>query len=310
MTIDRRQLADFLRRSRDRVRPQDAGLPIGPRRRTPGLRREEVAQLAGMSADYYVRLEQARGPQPSPQILASLARALRLSGDERDHLHLLAGHRPPAGGPAGDHVEPGLLHLLDQLPTTPAQVIGDLGDVLAQNEAARALLGGVCTVSEYGRNLVWRWFTDPDQRAAYPPEEHAYYSRLHVADLRAAVGRRAGDPAAARLVSRLRAASEEFAGLWPLHEVAVRRRTRMRLLHPLVGPVELDCQVLLAPQGEQRLVLFTPPPGTDAAGQLALLGAVGSGQFSPSASSPSPGPSSPSPGPSSPVSAPSPRAAR
>ncbi|MGW6537352.1 helix-turn-helix transcriptional regulator [Streptomyces sp. NPDC055051] len=280
-TIDRRELADFLRRRRERVTPKDVGLPAGPRRRTPGLRREEVAQLAGMSADYYIRLEQARGPQPSPPMLAALARALRLDADERDHLHLLAGHRPPAGPVAGDHVAPGLLHLLDQLPTTPAQILGDLGDVLAQNAPARALLGGVCTGSEHGRNVVWRWFADPLARTAYPPEEHAYYSRLHVADLRAAYGRRGGDPASTRLVERLRAASEEFATLWAEHEVAVRRHSRMRVEHPLVGPVDLDCQVLLAPEGEQRLVFFTPPPGTDTADRLALLAVVGTDQFTP-----------------------------
>ena len=278
-TIDRRELADFLRRRRERVTPKDVGLPAGPRRRTPGLRREEVAQLAGMSADYYIRLEQARGPQPSPPMLAALARALRLDADERDHLHLLAGHRPPAGAVAGEHVAPGLLHLLDQLPTTPAQVLSDLGDVLAQNAPARALLGGVCTVSEHGRNVVWRWFADPAARTAYPAEEHAYYSRLHVADLRAAYGRRGGDPASTRLVQRLRAASEEFAGLWTEHEVAVRHHSRMRVQHPLIGPVDLDCQVLLAPEGEQRLVFLTPPPGTDTADRLALLTVVGTEQF-------------------------------
>ncbi|MBB5120562.1 XRE family transcriptional regulator [Streptomyces eurocidicus] len=281
MTIDRRALADFLRRSRDRIRPQDAGLPEGPRRRTPGLRREEVAQLAGMSADYYIRLEQARGPQPSPQMLAALARALRLTGDERDHLHVLAGHRPPAGRAAGDHVAPGLLHLLDQLTGTPAQVLNDLGDVLAQNALSRTLLGGVCTVSEHGRNVVWRWFADPANRAAYPVEEHAHHSRVHTADLRAAVARRGADPAAVRLVERLRAASEEFAELWERHEVAVRRRSRMRVLHPVIGAVDLDCQVLLAPEGDHRLVLFTPPPGTDTADRLALLRVVGNGQFTP-----------------------------
>lgn len=271
MSMDREQLADFLRRSRERVRPQDVGLPDGARRRTPGLRREEVARLAAMSADYYVRLEQARGPQPSPEMLAALAGALRLSADERDHLHLLAGRRPPAVPSSGDLVGPGLLHLLDQLPSTPVQVLGDLGDVLAQNAMAEALLGGVCTVSEHGRNVVWRWFADPAQRAAHPPEEHDRFSRLHVADLRAAVGRRSGDPAATRLVERLRAASEEFAALWELHEVAVRRTSRMRLTHPLIGPVELDCQVLYAPEGDQRVVLYTPPPGSDTAERLALL---------------------------------------
>ncbi|GAA2709312.1 MULTISPECIES: helix-turn-helix transcriptional regulator [Streptomyces] len=279
MTIDRPQLSAFLRRCRDRVRPQDVGLAAGPRRRAPGLRREEVAQLAGMSADYYVRLEQARGPQPSPQMLDALARALRLTADERDHLYLLAGHRPPAGAAAGDHVAPGLLHLLDRLTTTPAQVLSDLGDVLAQNAVAQALLGGVCTVSEHGRNVVWRWFADPAVRAAYPADDHDRYSRMHVADLRAATARRAGDPAAVRLVARLREASEEFRELWELHEVAVRRHSRVRVLHDLIGPVELDCQVLLAPEGDQRLVLYTPPPGSDTASRLALLEVVGTPQF-------------------------------
>ncbi|MFE9477362.1 helix-turn-helix transcriptional regulator [Streptomyces spororaveus] len=280
MTIDRRELADFLRRSRDRVRPADVGLTEGPRRRTAGLRREEVAHLAGMSADYYMRLEQARGPQPSPQILSALARALRLGDDERDHLHLLAGHRPPAGRFGGDRVGAGLLHLLEQLPDTPAQVLGDLGDVLAQNVLARSLLGGVCTVSEHGRNVVWRWFTDPAARDAYPADEHDHYSRLHVADLRAAVARRgAADPVAGRLVERLREADEDFAALWDRHEVAVRRRSRMRVVHPVVGPVDLDCQVLLAQEEDQRLVLFTPPPGSDTADRLALLRVVGTERF-------------------------------
>src|SRR4051794_5910636 len=106
MEMDRKELADFLRRSRERLRPQEVGLTAGPRRRTPGLRREEVSQLAGMSADYYMRLEQARSPQPSPQLLGALARALRLTLDERDHLYVLAGHRPPAGPFAGEFVRP------------------------------------------------------------------------------------------------------------------------------------------------------------------------------------------------------------
>src|SRR5581483_6132666 len=136
MDMNRADLADFLRRSRQRLRPQEVGLPTGPRRRTPGLRREEVAQLAGMSADYYMRLEQARSPQPSTQILASLTRGLRLSEDERDHLYLLAGHRPPAGRHADDHVRPGLLYLLDQLEKTPAHIMNDIGDLLARNTMA------------------------------------------------------------------------------------------------------------------------------------------------------------------------------
>ncbi len=273
--MNRDELADFLRRSRARLRPSEVGLADGPRRRTPGLRREEVSRLADMSADYYMRLEQARSPQPSAQILASLARALRLTRDERDHLYLLAGQRPPASGCAGDRVRPGLLHLLDQLKETPAQILGDLGDLLAQNAMAEALFGCVCTVDPPGRNIVWRWFTDPAQRAAHPPDEQDRYSRVHVADLRAAVTRRSGDPAALDLVARLRTASAEFADLWELHEVAVRRDSRMRVIHPEIGLIELDCETLLTPADDQRLLVFTPPRGTRSAAHLELLRVVG-----------------------------------
>ncbi|SNT55591.1 Helix-turn-helix domain-containing protein [Actinomadura meyerae] len=273
--MNRRDLADFLRRSRERLRPRDVGLAEGPRRRTPGLRREEVSQLAGMSADYYMRLEQARSPQPSAQLLGALARALRLTADERDHLYVLAGHRPPAGPFAGDHVRPGLLYLLDRLTETPAQILGDLGDLLAQNALAEALFGCVCTVKGSDRNIVWRWFTDPFVREAYPPEERDRYSRLHVADLRAAVARRGSDEAARALVRRLREASGEFAELWDLHEVAVRRTSRMRVVHPQVGPIEFDAEVLLTPAEDQRLVAYTPPPGSSTPDALALLRVIG-----------------------------------
>lgn len=281
--MDRRELADFLRRSRERLRPHEVGLSAGPRRRTPGLRREEVALLAGMSADYLMRLEQARSPQPSTQLLGALAHALRLDDDERDHLYVLAGHRPPAGRLAGNHVRPGLLYLLDQLKTVPAQILSDLGDVLAQNSMAEALFGTVCAVREHDHdqdhNIVWRWFNDPRLRAAYPEDEHDHYSRVHVADLRAAVGRRAGDPAATGLVNRLRASSTEFAELWDRHEVAVRRRSRIRVQHPTIGLIELDFETLLTPSEDQRLIVFTAPPGTSSVDYLELLRVVGQETF-------------------------------
>jgi transcriptional regulator with XRE-family HTH domain len=281
--MDRRQLADFLRRSRERLRPQEVGLPAGPRRRTPGLRREEVALLAGMSADYLMRLEQARSPQPSTQLLGALARALRLDDDERDHLYVLAGHRPPAGRLAGHHVRPGLLYLLDQLRTVPAHIVTDLGDLLAQNAPAEALLGSVCAVREHDHdqdhNIVWRWFNDPRLRAAYPVEEHDHHSRAHVADLRAAVARRGGDAVATALVERLRGGSAEFAALWERHEVAVRRRSRIRVQHPAIGPVELDYETLLTPAEDQRLIVFTAPPGSPAVDYLELLRVVGNEAF-------------------------------
>ncbi|MEN3263869.1 MAG: hypothetical protein V7646_763 [Pseudonocardia sp.] len=273
--MDRRELADFLRRRREQLRPADVGLAAGMRRRTPGLRREEVAQLAGVSADYCMRLEQQRSSQPSTQVLAALARALRLTADERDHLYVLAGHPAPAGRLAGDHVRPGLMHLLDALPATPAQILGDLGDLLAQNEMARYLFGAVCSEREESRNVVVRWFTDPGVRAAHPPEEHEYLSRVHVADLRAAVARRGNDAAAAGLVRRLRATTAEFAELWDRHEVAVRRRSRMRVLHPRIGLIELDSETLLTPSEDQKLLVFTPPPGSETAEKLGLLRVIG-----------------------------------
>ncbi|MFI9598066.1 helix-turn-helix transcriptional regulator [Nonomuraea sp. NPDC052265] len=273
--MDREELADFLRRSRERLLPGEVGLPSGPRRRTPGLRREEVALLAGMSADYLMRLEQARSPQPSTQLLGALARALRLTSDERDHLYLLAGHRPPAGPRAGEHVRPSLLYLLDRLVGTPAQLLSDLGDVLAQNAMAESLFGCSCTVEEPDRNIVWRWFTDPFRREAYPEEEHAERSRLHVADLRAAVVRRGNDEPARALVERLRRASPEFVSVWERHEVAVRRSSRMRILHPAIGAMEFDYEVLLAPAEDQRLLVFTPPPGSKTFEALELLRVVG-----------------------------------
>jgi len=242
--VDRRELADFLRRSRERLRPQEVGLAAGPRRRTPGLRREEVALLAGMSADYLMRLEQARSPKPSTQLLGALAHALRLDDDGRDHLYVLAGHRPPAGRLAGQHVRPGLLYLLDQLTTVPAQILNDLGDLLAQNAMAQALFGRICSVRRHDcdqdHNIVWRWFNDPAVRTAYPEDEHDYLARSHVADLRAAVARRGKDSAAAGLVQRLRASSAEFAAVWDRHEVTVPRCRRMRIQHPGIGLIELD----------------------------------------------------------------------
>ncbi|MEU4827783.1 helix-turn-helix transcriptional regulator [Actinomadura citrea] len=275
MEMDRKELADFLRRSRERLRPQEVGLTAGPRRRTPGLRREEVSLLAGMSADYYMRLEQARSPQPSTQLLGALARALRLTIDERDHLYVLAGHRPPAGPFAGEYVRPSMLYLLDRLHETPAQIIGDLGDLLAQNALAEALFGCVCTVEEPDRNIVWRWFTDPFVREAYPEEEHEPHGRRHVALLRAAVARRGNDAAASALVERLHAASGEFTRVWDRHEVAVERTSRMKVVHPEVGLIEFDTEALLTPAEDQRLVVFTPPPGTGSIESLDLLRVIG-----------------------------------
>ncbi|MFC1417549.1 helix-turn-helix transcriptional regulator [Streptacidiphilus cavernicola] len=275
--MDRTELADFLRRSRERLRPADVGLPEGPRRRTPGLRREEVAQVSGMSADYYMRLEQARSPQPSVQMLSALVRALRLTDDERDHLYLLAGRRPPAGGAAGGEIRPALRVLLDQVRDTPLQIVSDLGDLLAQNAAAEALFGCACTLEGEDRNLAWSWFTRPSARAAYPAEDWEAYGRCYVADLRAAVARRGGaDPEATGLVERLRKHSGEFDRMWALHEVGVRRSATVRVVHPELGLMDVVAETLLTPAEDQRLQMFTALPGADgSAAALARLREIG-----------------------------------
>ncbi|GAA0324404.1 helix-turn-helix transcriptional regulator [Actinoallomurus spadix] len=273
--MDRSELADFLRHCRARLIPADVGLSPGARRRTPGLRREEVAQLAGMSTDHYTRMEQARGSHPSRQMLAAVARALRLTGDERDHLFHLAGEEPPHDRPATEHVRPGLLLVLDRLTDAPARVVSDRGDVLAQNAMARALHGDASGPPETEHNVVWRYFTDPAARELFPAEDRDHAARTAVADLRATLARRPDDARLAALVRRLRARSEEFSALWDAHHVAVRRSDVKRFLHPVVGPLELECEVLLSPEHDQRLVVYTARPGTESHERLELLRVIG-----------------------------------
>jgi transcriptional regulator with XRE-family HTH domain len=268
--VNRIELADFLRRSRSRLNPSDVGLAAGPRRRTPGLRREEVAQLAGMSTDYYTRLEQRRGSHPSRQMLTALARALRLTDVERDHLFHLAGEEPPRSGASSGHVRPGLLMILDRLHDLPASVFSDWGEVLAQNAMAVALTGDY-----QGQNLIRRWFTDPTARLIAPPEHRDAHARAHVASLRAVTAARPDDPGPAALVAELRAASREFEELWAAHEVVVDRPSPKRFVHPVVGVLDLDCEVLLGDGHDQQLIVHSARPGTETYERLELLRVIG-----------------------------------
>jgi transcriptional regulator with XRE-family HTH domain len=276
--MQRDQLADFLRRRREAIRPAEVGIVDGPRRRTAGLRREEVAMLAGMSVDYVVRLEQGRSSQPSTQLLGALARALRLSDDERAHLFHLAGHRPPPADGLARLARAGLLRMLDLLGDTPAMVLSDLGEVLAQNRASVLLAGDHTGFSGDRRYHVFRWFTDPAARSACPPEDQDNQARLLVADLRAAAGRRSGDATVAGLVDRLHAASADFRRLWAEHEVAVRRADRKTLLHPRVGRVLMDCETLVTPDQGQQLLVLTPADA-EARERLELLRVLGTEEF-------------------------------
>src|SRR4051812_14936597 len=256
--MQRDQLADFLRRRREVIRPAEVGLAASTRRRTAGLRREEVAMLAGMSVDYVVRLEQGRSSQPSTQLLGALARALRLSDDERTHLFHLAGHQPPPADGVARLARAGLLRMLDLLGDTPAMVLSDLGEVLAQNRAAVLLAGDHTRFTGDRRFPVYRWFTESEARAVTPAEHRERHARQLVADLRAAAGRRSGDPAVGGLVARLQEASAEFRQLWAEHEVAVRRADRKTLIHPRVGSLVLNCETLVTPDLGQELLVLTP----------------------------------------------------
>ncbi|GIM94959.1 helix-turn-helix transcriptional regulator [Paractinoplanes toevensis] len=276
--MQREQLADFLRRRRKAIRPAEVGIADGPGRRTAGLRREEVAMLAGMSVDYVVRLEQGRSSQPSGQLLAALARALRLSDDERSHLFHLAGHQPPPADGVARLARAGLVRMLDLLGDTPAMVISDLGEVLAQNRASVLLAGDQSAFTGDRRYLSFRWFTEPVAHEVHTPQEREHHARQMVADLRAVAGRRPGDREVNGLIERLLAASADFRRLWAEHEVAVRRADRKTLVHPRVGPILMDCETLVTPDLGQQLLVLTPADD-DAREKLALLRVLGTEEF-------------------------------
>lgn len=275
--MDRDALAEFLLRRREALKPADVGLSAGPRRRTIGLRREEVAQLAAMSTDYYTRLEQRRGPQPSVQIISSLARALRLSSDERDYLHRICGYPAPDRTVFTDYVRPGMLRVLDRLHDTPAFVVSALEEILVQNDAARALLGDASHLTGYERSGIYRWFAHPaSERVRYPESDHARHSRALVASLRAAHGAWGARSRAGDIVAELTALSAEFAELWDIHEVQRRFELHKVMIHPELGEIEVDCQVLFTEDESQALIVLTAAQGSEAESKLELLRVIGS----------------------------------
>ena len=267
------ELAECLRAWRDRLAPADVGLPAGGRRRAPGLRREEVARLTGVSVDYLARLEQGRAASPSPQVLDALARTLRLTDAERAHLYRVAGQLMPSAGRMNRHVTPSVQRILDRLADTPVLVVDAASNIVAWNDMAAALHGDLSARTERERNVAWLFFTGRGGRVVHDDEDAA--AAKFVADLHDAVGRYPDDPLLRDLIADLRAASARFEALWEQRPVARWISSRKTIDHPQVGPITMDCDVLRIEGTDLELIVFT----TDDTSTLAMIGALGLQSF-------------------------------
>ncbi len=262
-------------RWRARVSPEAAGLPAGRQRRVAGLRREELALLAGISVDYVTRLEQGRASNPSAQVVEALARALRLSGTERAHLFRLAGLTPPGPETVPAYITPSVQRLLDRLTGTPVAVYDASWTLLMANPAYAALMGDPSKWRGNRRNGVWRHFLGLGTRVRHTPETSRGFEAALVADLRVAVGRYPADQRLRRLVAELRADSERFAQLWDSGIVGRHETARKTIDHPHVGPLTLDCDVLTVAGSDLRIMIYTAEPRTRDSERLALLTVLG-----------------------------------
>ena len=278
--MDTGELAKVLRRARGRLQPTDVGLPAGDRRRVPGLRREEVAQLAGVSVDYVVRLEQGRGPHPSRSVLAALARALRLDDDQRDELFNLAGTPPAPPGRISDVVRPSVQRLIDRFADLPTMVLSAKGDMLAWNAPAAALLGDWSRFPPHQRNITWQRFLGAPGRVAMTDDEREVTAAQSVMSLRSAVARYPHDPGLLRLLAELRR-SPDFVRLWDAGGSKPWRSHRKTIEHPALGRITLDCESLHVPDADQMVVVYSAEPGTPEADALALLRVLGTQDLEP-----------------------------
>ncbi|KAA0018498.1 helix-turn-helix transcriptional regulator [Antrihabitans cavernicola] len=266
-----------IRRWRDRVSPEAVGVPVGRRRRASGLRREELAALAGISADYLTRLEQGRATTPSTQVVESLARALRLADADRDLLYRLAGHAVPSPDIVPSRVAPSVQRLLDRLSHTPVVVYDASWTLVLANTSYDALMGDTSAWRGLERNAVWRNVTGLPSRVVHTPEEQAEHEARLVADLRSTASRYPADRDLRRLIADLTSGSPRFAELWqadappPLADPS-RNKT---IDHPTVGRITLDCDTLLVALDDLRISVYTAEPGTEDAERLALAAVLG-----------------------------------
>jgi transcriptional regulator with XRE-family HTH domain len=280
--MDKQELAAFLRTRRERLQPEDVDMVTGPRRRTPGLRREEVAVLAHISTEYYVRLEQGRSPRPSAEVLAGIAAALHLTDAESAHLHLLAGTAPLHAGMHRRDVRPSIRAVVDRLPQTAAIVLSAAFEVLAWNDLAVALMEDFGSLAPQERNLARRAFpvdgTDvPEVPQPYGITDGAEFQQHVVMQLRTSRARYPSDPAITGLVEDLRTGNARFARLWERHDVHATPVLRKTFHHPQVGRITVDCDSMALTEQDQHLVLYTAPAGSPDADALALLGLLRAG---------------------------------
>lgn len=261
-----------VRRWRDRASPEAVGLPGGGHRRAAGLRREELAMLAGISVDYVTRLEQGRATHPSEQVVEALGRALRLSGAEREHLFHVAGLVPPGQGTVPAYITPSVHRMLDRLTGTPVAVSDASWTLLLANPLYTALMG-----ERQGRerNGAWRAFLGSGGRVRHTPRSRRALETAVVADLRAAVRRYPADQRLRQLIAELRANSDRFAELWDSGAVGRHEASRKTIDHPQVGTMTLDCDLLSVAGSDLRIMIYTAEPGTEDAERLELLAVLG-----------------------------------
>ncbi|MFZ0191336.1 MAG: helix-turn-helix transcriptional regulator [Streptosporangiaceae bacterium] len=271
------EFGQAVRRWRDRAAPETAGVPAGRRRRAAGLRREELAGLAGISVDYLTRLEQGRATSPSSQVVEALARALRLSDAERELLFRLASQAVPGRDIVPARITPSVQRLLDRLSHTPVAVHDAACNLIVANQPYDALMGQTTSWRGIERNGVWRNLVGPGSRTVHTPEEQARFESLLVADLRMTAARYPADRELRRLIAELTSHSPRFAELWESGEIgSPQDRSRHKIIdHPDVGLIALDCDALIVAGDDLRITVYTAEPGTQDAERLALAIVLG-----------------------------------
>jgi transcriptional regulator with XRE-family HTH domain len=273
--MEQNELATCLRTWRDRLTPEEVGLPRSGKRRAPGLRREEIAALAGVSVDYLARLEQGRAGNPSSSVIGSLARALRLTDDERAHLFRLVGLAGPGTTRIDRHLTPGVQRILDRLTDVPVMVIDPSWTMVAINPLAQALLGHHPHDAPRDRNVAWGLFVGDEARLERSPEERDAFRVKVAASLHEAVGLYPDDELLLTLVADLRKHSPRFAELWEQRPVAKHVGSHKTIIHPEVGRITLDCDVLKVSASDLDIVVYTAKPGSPDAAAIALLDTIG-----------------------------------